>query len=168
MTRPDLKIVSSIQEPRPADPHRKGDVRYSDAATGHRIRAVRITRGITEGAAAAACKVSLKTYRRWEAGGAIRSWYGQMKRLAELFDAHPCWISLGSGDPPANPTDGRIAFMLAKPSRRKTSPPATAYHALTEKELLEQYKALLQEQRMYISGAIAALTSLNGGGSPAA
>jgi hypothetical protein len=33
---------------------------------------------------------------------------------------------------------------------------------LSEKELLEKYAALLYEQKMYVSGAIAALISLRG------
>jgi transcriptional regulator with XRE-family HTH domain len=168
MMRPNLKLVSSVKEPRPADPHRKGDVRHSDAATGHRIRALRITRGITESAAAAACKVSLRTYRRWEGGGAIRSWYGQMKRLAELFEAHPCWISLGSGDPPANPADRRIAFLSAKPRRRTTSHPAGPCHILTNQELGEQYEAMTVKQKAYVSGVMSAFLSLRGGPPPSA
>ena len=60
MTRPDLRIVSSIKESGSDESCRKEmDVRYTDAAIGDRIRAVRITRGITESAAATACKVSL-------------------------------------------------------------------------------------------------------------
>ena len=98
----------------------------------------------------------------------MRSWYGQVKRLAELFDAEPCWISLGSADAPANPADGKIAFMSAQPHPKTSSNLATAYRALTEKEMLEQYAALLQEQKMYISGAIAAFKSLRGDPPPAA
>jgi hypothetical protein len=92
----------------------------------------------------------------------MRSWYVQVNRLAELFDARPGWISFGSGDPPANPDGGRFAFMSAEPSR-KTPNATTSYRALTEEELLQQYKAMLQEQKMYISGAVAALASLRGG-----
>jgi hypothetical protein len=39
---------------------------------------------------------------------------------------------------------------------------------LTEKELLQQYKAMLMEQKMYISGAIAAFRWLRDGAPPPA
>jgi transcriptional regulator with XRE-family HTH domain len=163
MTHPNFKTVANNKEPVPPSLNDDDDVRYSQAAVGHRLRAARIARGITESAAAAACKGSLRTYQKWEAGGALRNWHDQSSRLAELFDVGVTWIACPTGDPPADSVDGKITFMTGKPCRPKTSSPATSYRALTEEELLQQYPAMLQEQKMYISGAIAALASLRGG-----
>jgi transcriptional regulator with XRE-family HTH domain len=171
MTSPNLNIVSNIKEPQAAARRRdlRNDERYSQAAVGHRLRAARVARGITEHAAAAACKVSLTTYRKWEAGRPQRNWHKQLSRLAKKFDASLPWIAHKAGDPPLNPADGKIAFLSAKPSHGKTSSPAApAHRALTRKELLQQYKAMLMEQKVYISDAIAAFKSLRNEPPPAA
>jgi hypothetical protein len=125
----------------------------------------RIASETTEHAAADVCKISLTTYRKWEAGGAQRNWHEQLSRLAKRFNASIAWIAHNAGDPPKNPADGKIAFLSIKTSPVKTSP---TYRALTEKELLQQYKAMLMEQRMYISGAVAALEWVRNGAPPPA
>jgi hypothetical protein len=102
MTRPDLKIVSSIKEPAPPSPRA---VEFCQAALAHRLRAVRIALGITESAAASACEVSLRAYRRWEAGGPQRNCLA-LSGFAKTFDVSDAWISFGAGGDPPPPMAG--------------------------------------------------------------
>jgi transcriptional regulator with XRE-family HTH domain len=135
MTRFDLKMVANNKEPQPAKVSpRADDARYSQAAVGHRLRVARITLGFPESKAAAACKVSLTTYRKWEAGGAQRNCYKQLSRLAKKFDVSLAWLAADAGDPPSNSADGKIAFLSVKPSRGKTSHPGIC-RTLTSQEL---------------------------------
>jgi hypothetical protein len=92
-TTAHLKIVASTKEPRPASPDDHDDVRYSQAAVGHRLRAARTSLNIPESEAHAACKVSPRTYGKWEAGGPLRNWHGQLCRLAEKFDVGVAWLA---------------------------------------------------------------------------
>jgi transcriptional regulator with XRE-family HTH domain len=162
MKRPELKIVSSIKEPTPQRPR---EFEFCQADLAHRLRAVRIALGITESAAAAACKASLRAYRRWEAGGPQRNCLA-LSGFEETFGVSVAWISFGSGgDPPSNPIDGKIAFMSAP---RRTRPLwAGPCRILSTQELGEKYEALTVEQKAYVSGFIAGIESLRGKPPPA-
>jgi hypothetical protein len=152
-TRPHL---TNDKEPRQASPHDDDDVRYSQAAVGHRLRAARIACGITE-RTAAACEVSLRTYRKWGAGGAQKNWHDQLSLFANKFGVSLTWIVLGAGDPPKNPADGKIAFLSVKPPRPKTAP-----RVMTAQELREQYEAMTVQQKVALSLLIQAFEASGG------
>jgi transcriptional regulator with XRE-family HTH domain len=143
MTHPDLKIVANTKEPRPVSPRA---VEFCQAALAHRLRAVRIALEITESAAAAACKVSLRAYRKWEAGGPQRNCL-TLSGFAKTFDVSLAWISWGAGDHPKNPVDSKIAFLSVKAPRPKTAP-----RYMTGQELGEKYEAMSPYEKGYGAG----------------
>ena len=64
---------------------------------GRRLRLTRLTLGVTEGEAAAALGITLRTYRRWEA----RRWppvsAGPVLAFAEIYDVNIDWLIKGEG-----------------------------------------------------------------------
>jgi transcriptional regulator with XRE-family HTH domain len=63
---------------------------------GQRLRTVRQTRGVAEQDAADTAKVTLRTWRRWEAGGTTRAglW---LSLFAERYDVSYDWLLEGQG-----------------------------------------------------------------------
>lgn len=64
---------------------------------GHRLRIARLTLGVTEGEAAAALGITLRTYRKWEA----RRWppvsAGPVLAFAEIYNVNIDWLICGEG-----------------------------------------------------------------------
>jgi transcriptional regulator with XRE-family HTH domain len=66
-------------------------------AFGNRLRITRLTLGVTEAEAAAACCVTPRTYRRWEAGHPVsESNFGWLE-FAEKYDVSLDWLWCGDG-----------------------------------------------------------------------
>lgn len=63
---------------------------------GDRLRLARLVLQITEAQAADAAGVTLKTYKKWEAGTPHRQGKGFF-RLAEKYDISLDWLGLGEG-----------------------------------------------------------------------
>jgi len=61
--------------------------------TGHRLRVTRLALGITEREAAAASGVTVRTYRRWEAGGYPRG--TGLRDFAARYDVSMDWLLFG-------------------------------------------------------------------------
>jgi transcriptional regulator with XRE-family HTH domain len=76
---------------------------------GLRLRVKRLASGITEVEAAATCRITLRTYRRWEAGRPSRGGHAGLLAFAKKCDANVCWLFGGSqfdhyeGEPPSRP-----------------------------------------------------------------
>jgi transcriptional regulator with XRE-family HTH domain len=78
---------------------------------GNRLRVKRLASGITEVEAAATCRISLRTYRKWEAGGRSRGGHSGLLAFAKKYDASLCWLFGGGGsqfdhyegEPPSRP-----------------------------------------------------------------
>lgn len=65
-------------------------------AAGHRLRVTRLTLGITELEAAAAHGVTLRTYRKWEAGHPQRGMKYSLA-FAEKYNVSLDWLWAGEG-----------------------------------------------------------------------
>jgi transcriptional regulator with XRE-family HTH domain len=78
-------------------------------AHGHRLRVIRAALGLTEREAAAAHGVTLRTYRRWEAGARPRH---VGVAFAERYDVSLDWLVLGKGERLGRHlTRGRVAIL---------------------------------------------------------
>jgi transcriptional regulator with XRE-family HTH domain len=69
---------------------------WDQQACAHRLRVTRIALGITEQEAADAHGVTVRTYRKWEAGANQRSIRPTL-RFAEKFDVSMDWLLGGEG-----------------------------------------------------------------------
>lgn len=67
------------------------------ASFGHRLRVTRIALGLTEKETAAAHKVTLATYRGWEAGGRTYAPESCVD-FAKRFDVSLDWLVCGEAD----------------------------------------------------------------------
>lgn len=69
----------------------------SSRGYGHRLRIARLTLGVTEGEAAGALGITLRTYRKWEA----RRWppvsAGPVLAFAEIYNVSIDWLVCGKG-----------------------------------------------------------------------
>ena len=74
-------------------------------AIGQRLKVIRLQLGISEIEAAAACEVSLPTYRQYEAGRPQR--FGGAVELAIKYDVNLDWLVLGEGTKLARDFRGR-------------------------------------------------------------
>jgi transcriptional regulator with XRE-family HTH domain len=66
-------------------------------AFGARLRATRLTLGIGEAEAAAACLTTLRTYRRRETGLPFRGWHEGLVSFAQKYDLSYTWLFAGHG-----------------------------------------------------------------------
>jgi transcriptional regulator with XRE-family HTH domain len=85
---------------------------------GRRLRLTRSALGITEVEAAAACLITLRTYRRREAGLPYRRWHLGLVSFAKKYDVSLNWLLAGSGE------------MRAAAAKARSAEFAAAYHAL--------------------------------------
>jgi hypothetical protein len=65
---------------------------------GHRLRVTRLALGITEVEAAAACLITLRTYRNREAGLPFRGWHEGLSLFVDKYDLTYDWLLCGEGD----------------------------------------------------------------------
>jgi transcriptional regulator with XRE-family HTH domain len=86
---------------RRADPKRSAEKKRRHLAWyqafGARLRATRLTLGIGETEAAAASLVTLRAYRRREAGLPFRSWHEGLVSFAQKYDLSFAWLFAGYG-----------------------------------------------------------------------
>src|SRR5690242_13500014 len=64
---------------------------------GERLREVRRILSISEQEAAAMAKVTVRTWRKWEAGGRIRRSYVWLVDFASKYDLSYLWLLEGAG-----------------------------------------------------------------------
>lgn len=64
---------------------------------GHRLRITRLTLGITEMQASTAHGVTVRTYRRWEAGCPQRSSHAATLKFSKVYDVSLDWLINGEG-----------------------------------------------------------------------
>jgi transcriptional regulator with XRE-family HTH domain len=90
-------------------------------AVARRMRIARLALGITEQEAAAAWRVTLRTYRKWEAGSPPRSGTWNFCCFAEKFNVSLDWLIAGDTSRLGRHlTQGKIAILpSAGPWRRK-------------------------------------------------
>lgn len=85
-------------------------------AVGHRLRTARIALGISEAEAAGGCKVSLRTYRRYEIGRPQRD--SGVIDFGNKFGLSLSWLATGEGAYVsaafAKEAAGKIALLPAK------------------------------------------------------
>ena len=85
-------------------------------AVGRRIRLVRLTLGFTKAEAAAAARVSQRSYERWEAGGGARTW--PLLRFCEKYNVSLDWLIAGDGKflrrHLTTQTGGKVAILPVK------------------------------------------------------
>lgn len=67
-------------------------------AFAHRLRMARLTLDITETEAAAACLITLRTYRNWEAGRPFRGGHFRLVSFANKYDVSLDWLVCGISD----------------------------------------------------------------------
>jgi transcriptional regulator with XRE-family HTH domain len=96
---------------------------FSYRLYGHRLHITRLTLGITEQEAADAHGISLRTYRKWEAGGPQRGGTYAMVRFVKKYDVSLSWLLDGEADHIGNHlakgAKGKIAILPAEgPGRR--------------------------------------------------
>lgn len=70
--------------------------RFNWQAYGRRLRLARLTLGISEAGAAAAHRVTLRTYRRWEAGARQSGRPEPMVSFAERYGVSIDWLVFGN------------------------------------------------------------------------
>jgi transcriptional regulator with XRE-family HTH domain len=70
---------------------------FSWPEIGRRYRIARLTLGLTEKEAADAYGVTLRTYRKWEAGGRQTNRSDYVVRFAEKYDVSLDWLMVGDG-----------------------------------------------------------------------
>jgi transcriptional regulator with XRE-family HTH domain len=63
---------------------------------GHRLRVTRLALGITEQEAATAAKITIRTWRKWEAGGHQKSSLHNLVSFAKKFDVNIVWLMFGA------------------------------------------------------------------------
>jgi transcriptional regulator with XRE-family HTH domain len=84
-------------------------------AFGQRLRETRLALGITEAEAAAARLVTLRTYRRHEAGLPHRGKHSGLVSFARKYDLSYNWLLAGAGDkfntPPAARRRNKLAIV---------------------------------------------------------
>jgi hypothetical protein len=78
----------------------KHDAAAWDRAFGQRMRRARVTLGISEAAAAAACLITTRTYRRWETGLRHRNPVFGLISFSKKYNVSLEWLLGGPGREP--------------------------------------------------------------------
>ena len=86
---------------------------------GHRLRVTRLALGISEAEAAAACLITLRTYRRREAGLPYHGWHYGLSSFVHKYDVSWHWMLAGHGEMRASAEEARKAD-LSPPTMRWT------------------------------------------------
>jgi hypothetical protein len=99
--------LRKVTKPRaPRGPYRKPLPEQQKRCTdfyrlfGERLRHARAQLRLTEEEAAAAFYITLKTYRRHEAGLPSRSNVKGLRNFWNTYDVNPTWLLGGDGEPP--------------------------------------------------------------------
>jgi hypothetical protein len=80
---------------------------------GRRLRVTRLALGISEVEAAAASLITLRTYRRREAGLPYRGWHFGLSSFVHKYDLSWSWMLAGSGEMRASAEEARKAEFVA-------------------------------------------------------
>jgi transcriptional regulator with XRE-family HTH domain len=80
---------------------------------GQRLRETRLALGISEAQAAAACLITLRTYRRREAGLPYRGWHHGLVSFAQTYDLSYTWLLAGGGPMRASEYAADLAALKA-------------------------------------------------------
>ena len=95
---------------------------------GRRLRVTRLALGITEQEAAAAHGVTLRTYRRWEAGARQTNNPRYLLNFAEKYDVSLDWLLIGEaagvGSHLAKNAKGKIAIFAGRRTGAAKGPQA--------------------------------------------
>lgn len=96
---------------------------FSWPEIGRRYHVARLALGLTEQEAADAHGVTLRTYRKWEAGGRQTNNPDHLVRFAEKYDVSLDWLMVGEADNIgihlAKHAKGKIAILPAPGPRQR-------------------------------------------------